>query len=206
MHRNIILALCISVALLGLSHTLSAQDSSGQHEWTEIRKIESDSAQTITKILAELRYPELNSEDSVLVAEYIDKHPVTLIWYFASWCWNCNQEAPVLHRLYKKYHSQGFQVLGIGVYSPEEKLREFQSEYKLQFPIVVGPSIVKDKFTRQLTYHYRFRKSVGDSRTWGTPFSVFILNGNLSDIRVAAGEFTEKDLSAFLKNHLQQEN
>ena len=205
MLRKFTFALCLGITFGGFFHTLLAQDSE-QHEWTKIRVIDADSAQAIAQALAELQYPQLNSKDSICVAEYIDEHPVTLIWYFASWCWNCNQEAPVLHRLYQKYHSNGFQVLGIGVYSPEEKLKEFQTTYALEFPIVVGPSTVKEKASRQLTYHYRFRKAVGDSRTWGTPFSVFILNGNLSDIKVAAGEFTEKDLNTLLKNHLQPEN
>lgn len=194
----------IGFLCLGIVFAQAKSQDGNQHEWTQLRTVNlADSTEIISTTLKQLQYPKLNSKDSILVSGYIAKHPVTLIWYFASWCWNCNQEAPILHKLYQKYHSQGFQVLGVGVYSPRKKLAQFRKKYDLQFPIVVGPSTVKKKSTRQMTYHYQFRKAVGDQRTWGTPFSILVLNGKFSPIYVASGEFTERDLTVFLENNLQ---
>ena len=39
----------------------------------------------------------------------------TLLMFWSSWCHKCEQEIPVLKKTYEKYHSKGFEVLGISM-------------------------------------------------------------------------------------------
>src|SRR5215211_8952590 len=42
---------------------------------------------------------------------------LVMIVYFAPWCGNWKNEAPIAAKLYEKYKSQGFQVIGISEYA-----------------------------------------------------------------------------------------
>jgi len=107
----------------------------------------------------------------------------------------------MLNRMYDNYGEQGFSVLGIGVYSPKRELEKFRQKHAIEFPVVVGPSEIKSLETRQRTSHYSLRKLVGDSRTWGTPFHIFIVNANTDSMYTAAGEIREKDFEQFLRKY-----
>ena len=175
------------------------------HEWTHIDPADSaGSGARIRGIIKHLRYPVLDSRDSIEVASFIRDSKLTLLWYFASWCWNCNQEIPLLQRMYNKYHDSGFRILGIGVYSPVKDLKTFRDKYHITFPIVVGPSRIKQLETRQQTDHYSLRKLAGDQRTWGTPFNLWIVPQDRESLGVyiAAGEIHHAELQDFLETHL----
>src|ERR671921_407008 len=46
---------------------------------------------------------------------------LVLVVYFAPWCGNWKNEAPVALKLYEKYKDQGFLVIGVGEYaSPDQ--------------------------------------------------------------------------------------
>lgn len=193
------------VLIFGLLLTPGISLLAQTHEWTHIVPVETATSGTgISCIIENLRYPVLDSRDSIRVESFLENSGMTLLWYFASWCWNCNQEIPLLQRMYKKYHAKGFDVLGIGVYSPVKDLKEFRTKYNITFPIVVGPSQIKQLDTRQQTYHYSLRKSVGDQRTWGTPFNLWIVskNGKNRDMYIAAGEVHPLEFEEFLKQQL----
>src|SRR5215204_4373117 len=40
-----------------------------------------------------------------------------MVVYFAPWCGNWRNEAPIAAKLYEKYKSQGFQVIGVSEYA-----------------------------------------------------------------------------------------
>lgn len=175
------------------------------HEWTNIQPVDSGNhGPQIRRIIRDLRYPVLGAADSIRVDSFVQGSNLTLLWYFASWCWNCNQELPLLQKLYAQYHARGFRILGIGVYSPGKDLAAFQETHHIIFPIVVGPSRLKDPEIRQQTYHYSLRKLAGDQRTWGTPFNLWIIPGENGTraLYIAAGEIHPKELQQFLETHL----
>jgi peroxiredoxin len=181
-----------------------SQSQTHQHEWTTIEEVRiSGQDDAFRSTIHSLKYPVLGKNDTLSVHEFVQAEKLTLLWYFAAWCWNCNQEISNLNKMHQQFNEQGFQILGIGLYSPLEDLETFRRENDVNFPIVVGPSQVKELDTRDLTAHYELRQMVGDQRTWGTPFNIFIRNDDQVTIYAAPGEIREPALRKFIRSRLR---
>lgn len=61
---------------------------------------------------------------------------VVMINFWASWCGPCRREMPVLEKLYKKYKSLGFVILGVNVDDKPEQAEYFLKQVKISFPIL----------------------------------------------------------------------
>ena len=61
---------------------------------------------------------------------------VVLVNFWATWCGPCRQEMPHLDRLYRKYHSAGFVLLGISVDDDRGKAAEFARKLGVSFPVL----------------------------------------------------------------------
>jgi peroxiredoxin len=142
-----------------------------------------------------------DGKGEIHLADFVAGKPLVLVSTFAGWCKNCNWEAPVLAALYAKYHARGFDVIQVSEYTHPVDVAKFLERHHPPFPVVVG-STTTDDATREGTDHYRFRKLVGDKRKWGTPFNVFIINGDLSKPLVVAGELMEDEIDAFVARKL----
>jgi cytochrome c biogenesis protein CcmG/thiol:disulfide interchange protein DsbE len=73
---------------------------------------------------------------SVKLADY--KGKVILVNFWATWCPPCKAELPALIELYDRYKDQGLVVLGISGDDDAETLRAFASEWKINYPMIVG--------------------------------------------------------------------
>jgi cytochrome c biogenesis protein CcmG, thiol:disulfide interchange protein DsbE len=78
--------------------------------------------------------PHLEGGGSVSLASLHGK-PVYLN-FFASWCAPCNDEAPAISSLYKKYHGRGLVVVGIDEQESPNKGSEFVKQHSLSYPAV----------------------------------------------------------------------
>jgi thiol-disulfide isomerase/thioredoxin len=96
---------------------------------------------------------------------------LVMIVYFAPWCGNWRNEAPIVAKLYDKYKAQGFQVIGVSEYANSADTMTFFSEKDPPYPVVSESLSREDK---EKTAHYGYRHLTGDTRNWGSPWNIFL--------------------------------
>ena len=133
---------------------------------------------------------------------------LVMIVYFAPWCPNWRNEAPVAARLYEKYKDQGFTVIGVSEYGSREDVRNFFAPTGSPYPVVSESESRED---RDKTPHYGYRQLTGDTRKWGSPYNVFLepatlaKSGNVLTEKawVVNGELIEADVDKFIADRLK---
>jgi len=96
---------------------------------------------------------------------------LVMIVYFAPWCGNWRNEAPIAAKLYEKYKAQGFQVIGVSEYATRDDVKSYFGKDGPPYPIVTESESREDK---QKTPHYGYRQLTGDTRNWGSPWNIFL--------------------------------
>ena len=132
---------------------------------------------------------------------------LVMVVYFAPWCGNWRNEAPVAARLYDKYKDQGFQVIGVSEYGTRDSVKAFFSPEGAPYPVVSESELKED---RDKTPHYGYRQLTGDTRKWGSPWNIFLEPAALSktgDVLtekawVVNGELIEADVDKFIGERL----
>jgi thiol-disulfide isomerase/thioredoxin len=132
---------------------------------------------------------------------------VVLVNITGSWCPNCHDEAPFLAELYRKYHSQGLEIVALDFEEPEQlkdltRLRAFVKHYGIEYTVLVGgdPDQVNQKIPQLVNLN-----------AW--PTTLFIgRDGLVKTIHVgfasaASGEFNaelKKEITANVEQLLAQ--
>lgn len=62
---------------------------------------------------------------------------VVMVNFWATWCGPCRQEMPQLDRLYQKYKSSGFVLLGVNVDDDARKAGDVASKLGVTFPVLL---------------------------------------------------------------------
>jgi peroxiredoxin len=73
---------------------------------------------------------------SVRLADY--KGKVILLNFWATWCAPCRIELPGFVELYAQYKDKGLVILGVSADDDAATLRSFASEWRLNYPVIVG--------------------------------------------------------------------
>jgi thiol-disulfide isomerase/thioredoxin len=84
------------------------------------------------------------------------KNKVVILAVGGTWCPNCRDEAPFLVDLYKKYHAQGLEIVGLNfeasgdLAEDKPRIESFIREFSVPYPILYAGAIpeVKDKLTQ----------------------------------------------------------
>jgi len=132
---------------------------------------------------------------------------LVMVVYFAPWCPNWRNEAPVAAKFYEKYKDQGFQVIGVSEYGTRDAVNTFFGPEGAPYPVVSESELRED---RDKTPHFGYRQLTGDTRKWGSPWNIFLEPPSLAktgDVLtekawVVNGELIEADVDKFIGDHL----
>src|SRR6266699_1240636 len=132
---------------------------------------------------------------------------LVMVLYFAPWCPNWRNEAPVAASLYEKYKSQGFEIVGVSEYGSRDDVKTFFGSAGPPYPVVVESESRDD---REKTPHFGYRQLTGDTRRWGSPWNIFLdpakcnSSGNVLTEKawVVNGELIEADADKFIHDRL----
>jgi thiol-disulfide isomerase/thioredoxin len=64
------------------------------------------------------------------------KGKVVLVDFWATWCGPCIAEIPNMKKMYKKYHDQGFEIVGLSIDEDRDALQEFLEDRQLPWTIL----------------------------------------------------------------------
>jgi len=62
---------------------------------------------------------------------------VVLVNFWATWCGPCRQEMPHLNRIYDKYRSSGFVLLGVNIDDDPRVAADLAAKLGLRFPVLL---------------------------------------------------------------------
>ena len=105
---------------------------------------ERSEAEAVAELMG-LRLPDVFGKNQSF-AQWRNK--VLIVNFWATWCEPCRKEVPVLLKVQAKHASNGVQIVGISLDSADN-VRQFASEYKIGYPLVLGSMQVID-VTRRL--------------------------------------------------------
>ena len=132
---------------------------------------------------------------------------LVLVVYFAPWCPNWRNEAPVAARLYEKYKAQGLEVIGVGEYGSRDDVLAYFGATGAPYPVVMESETKEAKKTNS---HYGYRQLTGDTRNWGSPWNIFLEPAKIKatgdvlteNAWVVNGELIEADVDKFISERL----
>ena len=147
--------------------------------------------------------PELTTDKADDLRSLVAGKKLVMIVYFAPWCGNWRNEAPIAAKLYEKYKAQGFQVIGVSEYATRDDVKKYFRDAGAPFPVVTESESRDDK---QKTLHYGYRQLTGDTRNWGSPWNIFLEPSKLNasgDVLaekawVVNGELIEDEVDKFI--------
>lgn len=150
---------------------------------------------------------DLASKKPVSLRSLMQGKKLVMVLYFAPWCPNWRNEAPVAARLYDKYKSRGFEIIGVGEYASRDDVLAYFAPGGAPYPVVIESESRDD---RDKTPHYGYRQLTGDTRKWGSPWNIFLdpakcnSTGDVLTEKafVVNGELIEAEADKFISDRL----
>jgi len=104
--------------------------------------------------------------------------------FFATWCPPCNEEAPYINELQKRYASRGLRVVGVDELESAKKAQQFVKKYGLVYPAVVDDGTLQGQYSVN-----------------GLPVHVFIGRDGIVK-KIVVGEMDRSDILAAVQTIL----
>ncbi len=101
--------------------------------------------------------------------------------FFATWCPPCNEEAPGIEKLEKRYAGRGLRIVGVDVEENATLARRFRAKYGLTYPILVDTGTLENLY-----------------RVNGLPVHVFIYRDGTIH-RIVIGEMSSSEIRAEIR-------
>lgn len=105
--------------------------------------------------------------------------------FFATWCPPCNEEAPSINDLARKYGPRGLAVVGVDVMESPNKAAEFRTAHKLIYPVIADGGVLRDQYNVN-----------------GLPVHVFIDRNGVVQ-KIVVGELSPQDMRADVERMLR---
>ena len=151
-------------------------------------------------------YKNLKTGEETNLRKFTQGKKLVMVVYFAPWCPNWKHDAPFVQSMYDKYKGNGFDVIAVGEYEPLESMKNLLTTQKVTFPVVWESDA---RTAKQTTVHYEYRRSVGDTRNWGSPWYIFLEVAKLEPGNVLTkkapivnGELIRPDAEKFIREKL----
>ena len=191
--------LSFALSLLALVVSASVAHAQASHEYSPLVE------KTVN--YKNWKLPNITSAKDEDLRSLMAGKKLVMIVYFAPWCGNWRNEAPIAAKLYEKYKAQGFQVIGVSEYANSADTVTFFGEKDPPYP-VVSESISRDD--KQKTDHYTYRQLTGDTRNWGSPWNIFLEPDKVNKTGevltekafVVNGELIEDEVDKFIASKL----
>ena len=71
---------------------------------------------------------------------------VVMVNYWATWCAPCRKEMPQLDTFYRKYHSQGLEMVGISIDFDRDLAKARKAARSVSYPTALAKAISEDGF------------------------------------------------------------
>ena len=192
-------AIALAVLLVAFCAAMRAQDDS--HEYAPIKEQKIDYKNWTYKQATE-------GAPEVSLRAWAKDKKLVLVVYFAPWCHNWRNEAPVVARLYEKYHPFGFDVIAVSEYATPSDRQMYFHDNPVAYTVVVESEA---REARDQTPHYGYRQLTGDTRKWGSPYNIFLVPKKLKhdgDVLtekawVVNGELIEAEAEQFIREKLK---
>lgn len=194
---NIMKKVFLGLSILAV--TCSAALAQNGHEYSPLQeKIVNYKAWTLN---------DLKTNQPTSLRSLMQGKKLVMILYFAPWCPNWRNEAPVAASLYEKYKSQGFEIVGVSEYGSRDDVKAYFGPAGAPYPVV---SESESRDDRDKTPHYGYRQLTGDTRKWGSPWNVFLdpakcnSSGDVLTEKawIVNGELIEADVDKFIHDRL----
>ena len=111
---------------------------------------------------------------------------VIVVNFWGSWCEPCQEEAPVLEKVWQEYQGQGVTFIGIAYKDTEGKARAFLDEFGITYPNAFDPG-------NRVARAYRVQ---------GVPETFFIRDGEIASLYI--GPLSEDQLVTRIEKSLAQ--
>lgn len=128
-------------------------------KWAEIRIGESDWGQRETsKLMSDLKGKPIDLKFTAIDGTEVDlaklRGKVVLLYFWATWCQPSYEGLPNVMATYKKFHDQGFEVVGISLDQNKDDLLKFTKENGMTWPQYFDGQGWSNKISTRFDVHF----------------------------------------------------